>query len=79
MLDVSGFSVSYGESEIVHHIDLTAAPGEIVAVMGRNGMGKSTLFKALIGILPAKAGSLKVAGVELAGLPSHQRVRGGLA
>lgn len=79
MLEVRDFTVSYGESEVVHKVGLEAAPGEIVAVMGRNGMGKSTLFKSLIGILPTKSGSLRVAGQELAGLPSHQRVRRGLA
>lgn len=78
-IEVRDFTVSYGESEVVHQVNLSAAQGEIVAVMGRNGMGKSTLFKALIGILPTKSGSLKVAGEELGDLPSHARVRGGLA
>ena len=79
MIEVRDFTVSYGESEVVHQVNFAAAQGEIVAVMGRNGMGKSTLFKALIGILPTKSGSLKVAGDELGGLPSHTRVRRGLA
>lgn len=78
-IEVRDFTVSYGESEVVHQVNLSAAQGEIVAVMGRNGMGKSTLFKALIGILPTKSGSLKVAGEELGDLPSHARVRRGLA
>jgi len=78
-IEVRDFTVSYGESEVVHQVNLSAAQGEIVAVMGRNGMGKSTLFKALIGILPTKSGSLKVAGEELGNLPSHARVRRGLA
>jgi urea transport system ATP-binding protein len=79
MLEVKDFSVSYGESEVVHQVGFKAAEGEIVAIMGRNGMGKSTLFKSLIGILPSKSGSLTVAGQELAGLPSHERVHRGLA
>jgi len=79
MLEVSNFTVSYGQSEVVHQVGFNAQASEIVAIMGRNGMGKSTLFKALIGILPPKSGSLKIAGRELGGLPSHQRVRGGLA
>ncbi len=79
MIEVRDFTVSYGESEVVHQVNFAAAQGEIVAVMGRNGMGKSTLFKALIGILPTKSGSLKVAGDELGDLPSHTRVRRGLA
>ncbi len=79
MLEVRDFTVSYGESEVVHQVAFEAGEGEIVAVMGRNGMGKSTLFKSLIGILPSRAGTVKLAGVELAGMASHQRVRHGLA
>jgi urea transport system ATP-binding protein len=79
MIEVKDFTVSYGESEVVHQVGFKAGQGEIVAVLGRNGMGKSTLFKSLIGILPSKAGSLKVDNQELAGMPSHQRVRRGLA
>lgn len=79
MLEVSDYTVSYGQSEVVHGVGFRADASEIVAVMGRNGMGKSTLFKSLIGILPARSGSLKVGGSELAGLPSHRRVHQGLA
>jgi len=79
MIEVKDFTVSYGESEVVHQVGFKAGQGEIIAVLGRNGMGKSTLFKSMIGILPSKAGSLKVDNQELAGLPSHQRVRRGLA
>jgi urea transport system ATP-binding protein len=79
MLEVRDFTVSYGESEVVHQVGFDAAEGEILAVMGRNGMGKSTLFKSLIGILPSRAGSLKLAGHDLAAMPSHGRVEHGLA
>ena len=79
MLEVRDFTVSYGESEVVHQVGFNAGEGEILAVMGRNGMGKSTLFKSLIGILPSRAGSLKLAGNDLAGMPSHKRVEHGLA
>ncbi len=79
MLEVRDFTVSYGESEVVHQVGFNAGEGEILAVMGRNGMGKSTLFKSLIGILPSRAGSLKLAGHDLAGMPSHKRVEHGLA
>ena len=79
MLEVRDFTVSYGESEVVHQVGFEAGEGEILAVMGRNGMGKSTLFKSLIGILPSRAGSLKLAGTDLASMPSHQRVAHGLA
>ena len=79
MLDVSQLRVAYGQSEVLHGIDLTVGPGEIVALMGRNGMGKSTLMKALIGMLPVRSGSIRLNGTELTGLKSHQRVARGLA
>jgi urea transport system ATP-binding protein len=79
MLHVDNLAVSYGQSEVIRGINFTAQQGEIVAVMGRNGMGKTTLFKSLIGVLPSKRGSVKLSGSELAGLPSYQRVRSGLA
>ena len=79
MLQVDNLTVSYGQSEVIHGISFAARPQEILAVMGRNGMGKTTLFKSLIGIQPSKQGSIKLQDKELAGLPSHQRVHSGLA
>jgi len=78
MLDVRGLSVAYGQSEVLHGIDLTVAPGEIVAVVGRNGMGKSTLMKTLMGIMPARSGQVLVGDAEVTALPSHARVARGL-
>ena len=79
MLQVDNLFVSYGQSEVLHGVGFTAGQREILAVMGRNGMGKSTLFKSLIGILPSRRGSVKLGEAELASLPSHARVRSGLA
>ncbi len=79
MLQVDNLAVSYGQSEVIHGISFSAKPREILAIMGRNGMGKTTLFKSLIGILPSKRGSIKLADHELAGMASHQRVHNGLA
>ncbi len=79
MLEVSGLKVSYGQSEVIHGVDFTARQNETLAIMGRNGMGKTTVFKTLIGILKNTAGSIKLDGQELAGLPSHARVAAGLA
>src|SRR5688572_14456146 len=79
MLHVSGLQVAYGESEVIHDISLCARKGETVAVMGRNGMGKTTLMKSLIGVLKSRAGSVKVGGTEVSGLDSFRRVGGGLA
>ena len=79
MLHVSGLQVAYGESEVIHDLSLSAAKAETVAVMGRNGMGKTTLMKALMGVLKSRAGSVKVGDAEVSGLDSFRRVGKGLA
>ena len=79
MLDVRNLHVAYGQSEVLHGIDLSVAPGEIVALLGRNGMGKSTLMKSLIGIMPTKSGQVTVDGTDVTALPSHARVKRGIA
>jgi len=79
MLDVHNLSAAYGQSEVLHSVDFSVAPGEIVAVVGRNGMGKSTLMKSLIGIVPPRSGQVMVAGNDVSTLPSHARVARGLA
>jgi urea transport system ATP-binding protein len=79
MLEVRNLSAAYGQSEVLHSIDLSARAGEIVALVGLNGMGKSTLMKSLIGVMPARSGQIMVDGVDVAGLPSYQRVARGLA
>src|SRR5438309_11054024 len=79
MFNVRGLNVAYGQSQVLHGIDLAVAPGEIVALVGRNGMGKSTLMKSLIGIMPAQGGRIVVDGADVTALPSHRRVAKGLA
>ncbi len=79
MFEVRNLSAAYGQSEVLHAIDLSAQAGEIVALVGRNGMGKSTLMKSLIGVMPARSGQIVVDGADMAGLPSYQRVAHGLA
>lgn len=79
MLSVSNLTVSYGQSEVVHGIDFSAKPNETLAIMGRNGMGKTTLFKALMGILPNSGGSVRVDDRDVSGMASHLRVANGLA
>ncbi len=79
MLEVHNLSAAYGQSEVLHAIDLSARAGEIVALVGLNGMGKSTLMKSLIGVMPARSGQIMVDGFDVAGLPSYQRVARGLA
>lgn len=78
MLTVSDYRVAYGQSEVLHGLDFEVRPREIVALMGRNGMGKSTLMKSLIGMLPTVAGSARLDDVELTRLKSYQRVASGV-
>jgi urea transport system ATP-binding protein len=79
MLNVRDVHVAYGQSEALHGISFEANRNETVAVMGRNGMGKTTLFKSLIGILPLKSGQIEVAGKEVSKDESFQRVAKGIA
>jgi urea transport system ATP-binding protein len=79
VLDVRNLNVAYGQSEVLHGVNFAVAPGEIVAVVGRNGMGKSTLMKSLIGVMPSRSGQVLVDGTDLTNLPSHARVRRGLS
>ncbi|CAB3884664.1 urea ABC transporter ATP-binding subunit UrtE [Achromobacter xylosoxidans] len=79
MFNIAGLVSGYGQSKVIHGVDLAVAPGEIVAVMGRNGMGKTTLFKTMMGMLPTMQGSISLDGKALERLESHQRVRSGVA
>jgi len=79
MLNISALRAAYGESEVLHGLDLNVAPGEIVAIMGRNGMGKTTLMKTLMGIVPEREGEVTVGDTPVTGLKSHQRVAKGIA
>ena len=62
MLAISNLHVAYGQSEVLHGLNVDVAENEIVAIMGRNGMGKTTLMKSLMGILPARSGSIAMDG-----------------
>ncbi|MBZ4202955.1 MAG: urea ABC transporter ATP-binding subunit UrtE [Methylovulum sp.] len=79
MFEVSNLVVSYGQSEVIHGLSFKAEKNETLAIMGRNGMGKTTLFKALMGILPCTAESAVLDGDNLKQLETYQRVNKGLA
>ncbi|WP_158934697.1 urea ABC transporter ATP-binding subunit UrtE [Burkholderia sp. S171] len=79
MLHVKDIFVSYGQSEALHGVSFEAARNEIVAIMGRNGMGKTTLFKALMGVLPVKGGAIELDGADVSKDESFRRVAKGLA
>lgn len=79
MLEVNDLVVSYGQSEALHGISFSANRNETVAIMGRNGMGKTTLFKSLIGILGVKSGRIAIDGNDVSGDESYRRVAKGIA
>lgn len=78
LLSVSGLWAGYGGKPVLQGVDLVAGSGEIVAVIGRNGVGKSTLMRALIGLLPADAGTIRVRGRAVERLAAHHRARFGI-
>ena len=79
LLRVDALKVCYGESEVIGGLSLCAAEKEIVAVMGLNGMGKTTLMKALMGLLETRAGTVRLDGTEITGEEPFERVARGLA
>ncbi len=79
MLEVKDLFVAYGQSQALHGISFEARKNETVAIMGRNGMGKTTLFKSLMGVLPTKSGEISINGSSVAADESYQRVRKGIA
>ena len=78
MLEVKNLCVSYGESIIIRDLSFSVAKNETLAIMGRNGMGKTTLMKSMIGMIRARSGSITVDGKDVAKLDSFQRVKAGL-
>ena len=78
LLTVRGLEASYGPSQALFGVDLALKEGEVLALMGRNGMGKSTTIKTICGMLAASEGELKFAGQDLRRLPSHKIARLGV-
>lgn len=79
MLNVTDVHAGYGQSEALHGISFSASVSETVAIMGRNGMGKTTLFKSLIGMLPINSGTIEVDGQDVSRDESFRRVAKGIA
>ncbi|MCA3313090.1 MAG: ABC transporter ATP-binding protein [Roseomonas sp.] len=78
VLEVEGLRAGYGPAEILFGVSLKLARGEVAALMGRNGAGKSTTLKAIMGLLPPRAGQVCFAGQEIAGMPAFRIARLGL-
>ncbi|ENU28751.1 urea ABC transporter, ATP-binding protein UrtE [Acinetobacter sp. CIP-A165] len=79
MLEVKEINQFYGGSHILRDVSLSAPVGECSVVLGRNGVGKTTLLKCLMGILPIKSGQILLDGKDIAKMSPEQRVRAGLA
>ena len=78
-LELAGVSSGYGEALVLRDLDLVVEPGEIFALLGKNGMGKSTLLKTIMGFLPARTGRIRIAGAETTGLAPHRVARRSIA
>jgi urea ABC transporter ATP-binding protein UrtE len=78
LLEVQGLRAGYASGDVLQGIGLAVDPGEIVAVLGRNGVGKTTLMRALIGLLPARQGSIRFRGADVAHLGADNRARTGI-
>lgn len=78
-LELNRVSSGYGEAVIVRDVDLSIAPGEIFCLLGKNGMGKSTLLKTVMGFLPIKSGNVRMFGTDITGQQPYRIARNALA
>lgn len=78
MLEVKGLRSGYGQIPVLHGVDFHVEQGEVLGILGHNGMGKSTLICTLMGYLPATAGSITFEGQDITRAPTHTRARAGL-
>jgi ABC-type branched-subunit amino acid transport system ATPase component len=79
VLDIADLSSGYGEAIVLRNVSLSIRPGEIFALLGKNGMGKSTLLKTVLGFLPAKRGRIKLFEKDVTALPTHLIARMAIA
>jgi branched-chain amino acid transport system ATP-binding protein len=79
MLETKGLNAWYGASHILHGISISVERGEVVALVGRNGAGKTTMIRSIMGLMPRIAGEMQFNGVDLATLRAHGRFGLGLA
>jgi branched-chain amino acid transport system ATP-binding protein len=78
VIDVEGLDVFYGASQILFGVSLSVQQGQTVALLGRNGAGKSTTLKAIAGVVPARAGRIGILGAAMQGRPAHALARAGI-
>lgn len=78
LLTVEGIDTAYGQSQVLHGLSLAIGEGEVVTLMGRNGMGKTTTVRSIMGLTPAAAGSIRFRGQEIRRFPAYRTARLGL-
>jgi len=78
-LEVEAIHTYYGESHVLHGLSLRVDPGEVLAILGRNGMGKTTLVRSIVGFTPPRAGHVRYKGADITRLPSFSMVELGMA
>ena len=71
-VQITGLHAWYGESHVLHGVDLVVQPGEVVTLLGRNGAGRTTTLRAIMGLTGARSGSIRINGVEAIGTPAHR-------
>ena len=78
VLALDGIETCYGLSQVLFGVSLAIAPGEMVRLMGRNGMGKTTTVRSIMGLTPARAGAIRFMGTDIRGLPSYKVAQHGI-
>ena len=79
MLEINGLETAYGQSQVLFGIELNVGKGEVVTLLGRNGMGKTTTLHSVMGLVPSRSGNIRFQGQELRELPSYQIAKTGLS
>ena len=77
-LEISGLQAWYGESHVLHGVDMVVQPGEVVTLLGRNGAGRTTTMRAILGLTGTRKGSIKVNGTETIGMATHRIAHQGI-
>ena len=78
LLEIEGVETCYGLSQVLFGVSLAVAPGEMVTLMGRNGMGKTTTVRSIMGLTPARAGAVRFTGRDIRGLPAYRIAKLGI-
>ena len=79
MLEINGLETAYGQSQVLFGMELNVGKGEVVTLLGRNGMGKTTTLHSVMGLVPSRSGNIRFQGQELRELPSYQIAKTGLS